>query len=463
MRTQVLRPALRFTSWLEQYLPDAFLFALLATVLSLLLGSLWARAEWGPMLDGWGKGFFSLLGFTLQMALIIILGHVVASADAVARLLGWLGGLCRTARGAVAQVALLAMLSSWLNWGFSLVFSAMLARAVARRFAERGQKVDYRALAAASFLGLGSIWAQGLSGSAALQMATPGALPPGLHGHGIPLSQTIFLWQSLLSVVIEVLVVTLLMWLIAPSEATAVTAADLGCSLDPPTSTNPPASEPPLPLRPGERPEHSPWLSAAFVLLALGFLWRSLRQAPSVLEAVNLNTINLFLLALGTALHRTPARLQRAFAAATPAVWGVILQFPFYGGIAGILASSGLNARIADLFVGAASQATLPPLVAAYSALLGVLVPSGGSKWLIEAPYVLAAAERLHVHAGWMVAVYDLGEALANLIQPFWMLPVLGLLGLKARDVMRYTILVFFVLTPLVLASTYALGLTLRP
>jgi short-chain fatty acids transporter len=458
MRTALLRLALRCTGFLERYLPDAFLFALLATALSLGLGWLWAGATWGSMLDGWGKGFFSLLGFTLQMSLIIILGHVVASADSVSRLLTRLAGLAQTARGAVAQVALLAMLSSWLNWGFSLVFSAMLARAVARRFAERGQKVDYRALAAASFLGLGSIWAQGLSGSAALQMATPGALPPGLHGHGIPLSQTIFLWQSLLSVVIEVVVVTTLMYLIAPSEEHAKSAADLGLSLDDTPQPEPAPSE----LRPGERLEHSPWPSLLFVVLSLGFLIRSLQQAPSRLEAVNLNTINLSLLTLGTVLHRTPARLQRAFAAATPAVWGVILQFPFYGGIAGILAAAGLNVRIADLFVGAASQATLPPLVAAYSALLGVFVPSGGSKWLIEAPYVLAAAERLHVHQGWMVAVYDLGEALANLIQPFWMLPVLGLFHLKTRDVMGYTILVFLVLAPLVLTLTYYFGLTLR-
>jgi short-chain fatty acids transporter len=453
----VLRMALRFTSLLERYLPDAFVFALIATMLALGLGWLWAGASWGTMLDGWGKGFFSLVGFTLQMALIIILGHVVASAEAVARLLDRLAGLSKTAKGAVAQVALLAMLSSWLNWGFSLVFSAMLARTIARRFAERGQQVDYRALAAASFLGLGSIWAQGLSGSAALQMATPSALPPGLHGHGIPLSQTIFLWQSLASVGIELVVVTLVVWLIAPSEPHATTAASLGLALQEVTPP-PPTTE----LRPGERPEHSPWLTLSFVALSIGYLIHALRQAPSLLEAINLNTINLTLLALGAFLHRTPARLQRAFATATPAVWGVILQFPFYGGIAGILASAGLNARIADLFVGAASQATLPPLVALYSLLLGIFVPSGGSKWLIEAPYVLAAAERLHVHSGWMVAVYDLGEALANLVQPFWMLPVLGIFHLKARDVMGYTMLVFLVLTPLVLLLTYTLGLTLR-
>ena len=449
--------ALRCTGFLERYLPDAFVFALGATGLCLGAGWLWTGTGLGTMLDGWGKGFFSLLGFTLQMSLIIILGHVVASAPPVARQLERIAGLAQTAKGGVTLVALLAMLSSWLNWGFSLTFSAMLARATARRFAARGQPIDYRALAAASFLGLGSIWAQGLSGSAALQMATVGALPPGLQGHGIPLSQTIFLWQSFVSVAVEVSIVTALFWLIAPRESDAVTAGALGIDLI--DDTHPEVE--PSKLRPGERPEHSLGLSLLFVALATAYLTRSLLSAPSVLEAVNLNTINLGLLTLGTALHRTPARLQRAFAQATPAVWGVILQFPFYGGIAGVLASAHLNERIAGLFVGAASQGTLPPLVGLYSLVLGIFVPSGGSKWLIEAPYVLEAASRLHVHAGWMVAVYDLGEALANLVQPFWMLPVLGIFGLRARDVMGYTVITFFVLLPVVMGLTYGLGLTL--
>ena len=193
---------------LERWLPDAFVFALLATALVLLAG-VWtltaapaAEGAAGPpplgflmaldrLAQAWGAGFFSLLPFTLQMALVIIAGHIVASAPPTARLLERLSAVPQTARGAVVLVTLCALLSSWFNWGFSLIFSALLCRAVARRFAARGVAVDYRALAAASFLGLGSIWAQGLSGSAALQMATPGALTPALahvvsFGSGTP-------------------------------------------------------------------------------------------------------------------------------------------------------------------------------------------------------------------------------------------------------------------------------------
>ena len=152
---------------------------------------------------------------------------------------------------------------------------------------------------------------------------------------------------------------------------------------------------------------------------------------------------------------------MQAFQAATPAVWGVILQFPFYAGIAGIITATHLNDKLAAAFVSVSNATTFPALVALYSAVLGVFVPSGGSKWVIEAPYIMAAAHSLQVHLGWVVTSYDLGEALANLIQPFWMLPILGLFKLGARDVMGYTFTVFLVLTPLVLMLLTVFGLTL--
>jgi short-chain fatty acids transporter len=152
---------------------------------------------------------------------------------------------------------------------------------------------------------------------------------------------------------------------------------------------------------------------------------------------------------------------MRAVREATPGVWGVILQFPLYAGIASIIVKTQLNDKIAELFVSISTPRTFPAIIAAYSALLGVFVPSGGSKWVIEAPYVMRAAHELHVHLGWTVAVYDLGEAVANLVQPFWMLPILGLFGLRARDIMGYTFLVFLVLAPLVLVMVTIFAMTL--
>src|SRR5512140_969390 len=454
--------AIRFTEWTERWIPDAFIFALIATVIVWFAGLAATGGKVFPVVESWGKGFWELIPFTLQMALVIITGYVVASTPPVFNLIGWLAGLPKSPKAAVAFVALFAMASSWLNWGFSLIFSAILAKEVARRI-----DADYRALAASSFLGLGSIWAQGLSGSAALQMATPGALQPAIRevvANGgmvqdgiIPFTHTIFLWQSLVSVAVELVIVTLVAYLYAPGAGRAVTAKQLGIELQPAGA----GEKDEGPKVPGEWLEHSPLLTGAAVSLGTAYLVLYFVRSKEGLNAITLNTVNLFFLMLGFALHGTPARLMKAVKDATPAVWGVILQFPFYAGIAGIITGTRLNHHIAQFFVSIASAKTFPPIVALYSALLGMFVPSGGSKWVIEAPYLMSAAHQLHVHLGWVVAVYDLGEALANLVQPFWMLPILGLLGLRARDVMGYTIVVFLVLMPIVLIQVTLLGMTL--
>ena len=465
------RVAARFTAWAERWIPDAFVFALVATGLVVLaawaklLGSKGAGAAALAVVEVWGGGFWELIPFTLQMAMVIITGSVVATTRPIYRLIVRLASVPTTPRAAVAWVALLAMASSWFNWGFSLIFSAMLAKEVARRL----PTADYRALCASSFLGLGSIWAQGLSGSAALQMATPSSLQPAIRaivegpahqvpGGLIPLTSTIFLWQSLVCVAVEIVVVTALMYSAAPGAERAKSAAQLGVDLGAsPLDAAPPTSR----GTPGEWLEHHPLLSVLFVVLAGAYLISTFATSKEPLNALNLNTLNLGFLTLGVALHGTPARLMRAVKDATPGIWGVVLQFPLYAGLAALIVKTHLNEVIAGFFVSLSTKETYPALVALYSAVLGVFVPSGGSKWVIEAPYVMQAAHELKVHLGWMVAVYDLGEVLANLVQPFWMLPVLGLFGLKARDVMGYTFLVFLVLTPLVLVLVTVLALTL--
>lgn len=460
----VARAALALTEWTERWVPDAFVFALLATLLVCMAALAATPASPGAIVDAWGRGFWDLIPFTLQMALVIITGHVLATSAPVRVLIQRVAAWPTSPQGAVALVAAFAMASSWLNWGFSLVFSAVLARELARRVAG----VDYRALAASSFLGLGSVWAQGLSGSAALQMASPGALQPAIRaivehdgvvpGGLIGFTHTIFLWQSLTSVAIEIIVVTTVMFLATPPASRAKTAAMLGIDLGDDEGAAPVR---PVSIPPGAWLEHSPLLSWLVVGLGAAYLARYFAAAPDPLNALTLNVVNLVFLLVGFLLHGTPARLMHAVQAATPAVWGVILQFPFYAGIAGVITATHLNEQLANLFVRVSTPETFAPLVAIYSAVLGVFVPSGGSKWVIEAPYVMAAAHTLRVHLGWVVAAYDLGEALANLVQPFWMLPILGLFHLRARDVMGYTLVVFAALVPTVLLLVWLLGRTL--
>jgi len=459
------RFALAMTAWTERWVPDAFVFALLATVVVVTAALLGTPSGLMDVAGIWGTGFWELIPFTMQMSLVIITGYVLASAPPMQRLIGWLAAVPRSPRAAVAWVTLFALVSSWFNWGFSLAFSAVLARQVARRL----PTVDYRALGAASVLGLGSIWAQGLSGSAALQMASPGALQPrireivaaqGVVPDGIiGLTHTIFLWQSLVSVLVEIVVVVAVMWFATPPPERSRTARDLGIALDDDADGFRPL---PAELRtPGTWLEHSRLLSLFIAGLGGLYLYRYFTLAADPLNALTLNVVNLSFLLAGVLLHGTPARLLHAVRVATPPVWGVILQYPFYAGIAAIITGTHLSQQLAHAFVSVSTPATYPMVVAVYSAVLGVFVPSGGSKWVVEAPYVMAAAHTLKVHLGWVVAAYDLGEALANLVQPFWMLPVLGVLGLKARDIMGYTFVVFVVLTPVVLLLVGLLGLTL--
>ena len=258
----------------------------------------------------------------------------------------------------------------------------------------------------------------------------------------ISFTHTIFLWQSLVSVLVEIVVVTLVMWLATPPAGRGRTAHDMGIDLGTAEIQPPPVVAHPTP---GAWLEHSPILTWLVVALGVTYIVRYFAQSAEPLNAINLNIVNLAFLLAGFLLHRTPARLMHAVQAATPAVWGVILQFPFYAGIAGIITGTHLNDRLADVFVSFSTPFTFPAVVAVYSAVLGVFVPSGGSKWVIEAPYVMQAAHELKVHLGWVVAAYDLGEALANLLQPFWMLPILGMFklartrchGLHARRVPR--------------------------
>ncbi len=464
----IARLALALTAWAERWIPDAFVFALLATVVVVVAGVTATPSTLPQVVDAWGRGFWELIPFTLQMSLVIITGHVLATTRPLGRAIRWLAGLPQSPKTAVAFVTFFALVSSWFNWGFSLIFSAVLAREVARRVAG----LDYRAVSAATFLGLGSIWAQGLSGSAALQMASPGALqpqirdivaggPPALVPGGIvSFAHTIFLWQSFVSVGVEIIVVTAVMYLATPARGQGKTAHDLGIEL----GTSDIAEDGhrrPAHVTPGAWLEHSPILTWAIVAVGATYIWRYFAAQADPLSAITINIVNLSFLLVGMLLHHTPARLARAVQNATPAVWGVVLQFPFYAGIAGVIVGTHLSARLADLFVSVSTPATFPPLVAVYSAILGVFVPSGGSKWVIEAPYVMQAAHTLKVHLGWVVTAYDLGEALANLVQPFWMLPTLGLLRLNARDVMGYTFVVFLALIPVVLLLIGLLGRSL--
>jgi short-chain fatty acids transporter len=443
------RIGLRFTDWAERWFPDAYVFVALAVAV-VAAAALINGASPVIVAKSFGEGFWSLITFTMQMTMIAISGYVVASSRPAAKLIDGLAGLPRNGRTAVALVAAISILTSLLNWGISLIFSGLFARALARR---TDLRMDYRAAGAAAYLGVGATWALGLSSSAAQLQANPASLPKALLDITgvIPFAQTIFLWQSLVIAAVLFVVSVWLALLSAPSDARAVTARMMGESVEPPPAQLVARD------RPGEWLEHSPLLTLVVVALAGGWLAQEFAAKDPVLAISNLNTYNLMFLTLGALLHWRPRSFLNAVAKAVPATTGILIQFPFYGGIAAMLtAAKGTSGQtvadqMAHAFVSVTTAGTFPVVMGIYSAVLGFFIPSGGGKWIIEAPYVMQAANDLKVHLGWAVQVYNAAEALPNLINPFWMLPLLGVLGLKARDIVGFTFMQFVTHVPVVL------------
>jgi short-chain fatty acids transporter len=445
----VARLGIVLADWCQKWFPDAFVFALGGLVIVFVVG-LFAGVGAMNLVQYFGQGFWGLIPFTMQMAMIIIGGYVVATSPPVHQLIQRLARIPRTPRTAVAFVAFFATMTSLVSWGFGLIFGGVLAREVVRNV--RG--IDYRSISVAAYVGNGSVWALGLSSSAALVMATPASIPAALLkiSGPIPLRETIYTWQSATTAAILICSSVMVAYFSTPrssakdAESFGVTE---GLQLKQLEASRTPA----------EWLEYAPVLSVVVGAMGLVYLAQVLR-AKGPLAALDLNTYNLLFLMVGLVLHWRPRSFVRAVNDSVPAVSGVLIQFPFYGGIFGIITFSVLSARLAHFFVGISTAGTYPVIISIYSAVLGMFVPSGGSKWVIEAPYVLQAAKDLHVNLGWIVQIYNTSEALPNLINPFWMLPLLGLLRVKARDMIGYGLLYFMVNSVIVLFLMWFLART---
>ena len=438
----MVRFGLGLANWSEKWFPDPLVFALLGIVVVFLVGLALHQKPAQLAIQG-GKSFWSLVPFTMQMVMIIIGGYVVALTPLVYRAIRALAGIPKSPRSAVAMVALFSMLTSLISWGLSLVFSGLFVRELAHRV----KGMDYRAAGAAAYLGLGAVWAMGLSSSAAMLMATKLTMPPSLFNISglIPLTQTLFLWQSIATAFILIVLSVLIAYLSTPSAENAKTAESYGIHYEPIQSTLEPKH------KPGEWLEYSPLLTILVAALLLWYLVDVFRTSPQgALAALDLNTYNLMFITAGLLLHWRPKRFLRAVAECIPATGGVLIQFPFYAVIFGMIVGTGISDALAKLFAAVSTHNSYPLLVATYSAVLGIFIPSGGSKWVIEAPYVLQAANLHRVHLGWVVQIYNASEALPNLVNPFWMLPLLGILKLKARDIVGYGVLQLMVHIPVV-------------
>lgn len=443
----------------ERWFPDAYVFVLIAVIVIAVA----AIAHGGSPLavsQAFGSGFWNLIPFTMQMAIVAIAGYVMAMSPPVAAVLRWLAKMPRTGRSAVVFIGLLSIFLSLFNWGLSLIFSGLLVREIARRSDIR---LDYRAAGAAGYLGLGCGFTMGISSSAAQLQANAASIPASLLPITgiIAFSETILTWQNAVMVVLLMSLSAAICFFTAPPPGKIKTAQDLGVALD---ADKVDAAKP---SRPGDLLEFSPILTILIVLLAGGWFWMTFKSGNPLITLSGLNNYNFVFLLLGILLHWRPRSLLNAFSKAMPSVSGVLLQFPFYAGIAEILTKVS-NARgltlsdtIAHWFVGASSNSTVfSLLVGVYSAVLGFFIPSAGGKWVVEAPYIMKAANEVGAHLGWTVMVYNIAETLPNFINPFWMLPLLGILGLKSKDLVGYTAIQFCIHFPLAMIAAAILMAT---
>ncbi|TCM63825.1 short-chain fatty acids transporter [Acinetobacter calcoaceticus] len=453
--------AVSISNWSEKWFPDSYVFALLGVIIVAVAA--WSIGAPATSISGaFGDGFWSLIPFTLQMTMLIISGYVVSVSKPVEKFIYALARIPSDGRMAIVMVAFISMSISLVQWAMSTVLSALLVIALAKR---KDLNMDYRAAAAAAFVGMGATWALGLSSSAAQLQANKASLPDNIYQLTgvIPFSETIFLWQSMVMVLVLIVISVAIAYWSAPKGNNVKTLQDFDIQFD----EEKPEDTPSQTKRPGDWLETSPLLTIIVAIIGLVWIYMQFSQKDPMIAISNLNTYNFLFLILGLILHGTPRNFLNAVSKAVPACSGVLIQFPLYGSIAYMMTKAvnvdghSVSHYIANFFVSISNKETFPVIMGVYSAVLGFFVPSGGGKWIIEAPYVMQAANDLKVHLGWSVQVYNAAEALPNFINPFFMLPMLGILKLKAKDVIGFTVTQLIFHLPVVLFLLWILGRTL--
>lgn len=425
----------------SRWLPDPFLFVALLTMVIFVLGIAVTPTTPLQMLEHWGGGFWNLLSFAMQMAMVLVTGHVLASTALLKRWLAALAGRVSTAAGAIVLVTVVALVASWINWGFGLVIGAIFAKELARRV----PRVDYPLLIASAYSGF-VIWHAGLSGSVPLTIATPGHFLEKTMGL-IPTGQTIFAAYTLVPVAILLVLVPLVNRAMLNREHPVVIDPAILEAAD--RQATAPA---PVPHTPAERLENSPWVSWVIGLLGLAYIAKYFFDKGA---AINLNIVNFIFLFAGILLHGTPRRFIDATVDAVKGSAGILIQFPFYAGLAGMMASSGLIKMFSDGFIAISTPETLPLFAFLSAGLVNIFVPSGGGQWAVQGPIMVQAAQEIGASLPKTVMAVAWGDAWTNLIQPFWALPALGIAGLKARDIMGYCLIVLFVVGAVVALSLW--------
>ena len=415
-----------FVNLMQKYLPAPFLFAIILTFVVFLMG--WGMTDAGfiDMTRYWGEGFWNLLEFAMQMSLILVTGHILANSKPIKSILRAGASVPKNMPQAIVMVTIVGAIASWIQWGFGLVVLALFSKEVARVV----KGVDYRLLIASAYSGY-LVWHAGLAGSVTLAIAGEGHDFADMMGV-IPTSQTIFNPANLLTVLALIILLPILNRAMIPREEDIV-------EVDPAILDDEVDESEDVKLETiSDYINNSRAIS--MIIGGLGMVYVVYYFGTHGFD-LNLNIVNFVFLFLGILLHGTPQRFLNALPNASVAAGPIIIQFPFYAGIMGMMTASGLAAIMSESIIGFANETTFPIFTFLSAGILNFFVPSGGGQWAVQAPIVIPAAEALNVDFAQAAMAVAWGDAWTNMIQPFWALPALAIAGLGAKDIMGYCIM----------------------
>lgn len=430
---------------IRKYLPDPFVFAIILTVVAAVAAMVSTGQSPLEVVENWGGGVWSLLAFSMQMALVLVCGSALADAPLVKRGLRNMAAFPKTPAMAITTVTLVSSIACWINWGFGLIVGAIFAKEIAR--AVKG--VDYRLLIASAYSGF-VVWHSGLSASIPLAMATEGAslveVSRGAITSVIPISQTIFATYNLIIVFLIIAALTVVNTLMHPSPDKAF-CVDPALLADEDQAEENCTGNAACEITPSDRLNNSVVLSGIIALMGLGYLAIRLFVKGGGLD---LNNVIMLFMFLGIVMHKTPIKYVKAVTKASSSCAGILLQFPFYAGIMGIMTSSSaegvsLAGQISEACVAISNEKTFPMLTFLSAGIVNVFVPSGGGQWAVQAPIMLPAGLQLGVDPSVTGMAIAYGDAWTNLIQPFWALPALAIAKLDAKDIMGYCLIDLFI------------------
>ena len=424
----------------ERWVPDAWVISMMLTAVAILLCIFGAGATVEETVLAWGDGVWSLLGLAMQFTIAMVAAHACAASPPIYRFFNWLASLPNPSKPVQALVlaGMFSLVMGYLNWAVCLVSCALFTPFILRR----NPNVDVRLLICASYLGIGTVWHGGLSGSAPLILATPGnPLINPSNGAPIvdrlyPVTETLYNNFNLVFICILGAVALATTCLLHPrSGARTLSAEEIEKILPtPPIEDGPPRT-------PAEYiDQFRGWVLLAVVLLAYPLGYSIVTKGFGTSWTINAYNITFLVIAL--LLHGRAPSFLRACRNGVDSAWGIVVQFPFYAGIFGLMQNTDLGEWLGSFFSNIATTTTYPWVVYVYSGLMNLFVPSAGSKWMIEAPFLIPAGELLNVSVVTTTLAYAYGDSVTNLIQPFFAIPILAVTRMRFGDVVGYTFLV---------------------